>query len=73
MMNLELLEWAAKAKGGEKRFDDIARSHATKTIAHHFRADGGTYHVLNYDQRPGFCGVVQEIRRGQGLSSTATR
>ena len=49
MMNLELLEWAAKAKGGEKRFDDIARSHATKTIAHHFRADGGTYHVLNYD------------------------
>ena len=68
MMNLELLEWAAKATGGEKRFDDIARAHATKTMAHHFRADGGTYHVLNYDQRPGFLGVVQEIRRGQGLS-----
>ena len=68
MMNLEILEWAAKAKGGEKRFDDIARSHATKTMAHHFRADGGTYHVLNYDQRPGFCGAVQEVRRGQGLS-----
>ncbi len=68
MMNLELLEWASKAKGGEKRFDDIARSHATKTMDHHFRADGGTYHVLNYDQRPGFIGVVQDIRRGQGLS-----
>ncbi len=68
MMNLELLEWASKVKGGEKRFDEIARSHATKTMAHHFRADGGTYHVLNYDQRPGFCGSVQEIRRGQGLS-----
>ena len=68
MMNLELLEWAAKAKGGEKRFDDIARSHSTKTMAHHFRADGGTYHVLNYDQRPGSLGAVQEIRRGQGLS-----
>jgi len=68
MMNLELLEWAAKAKGGEKRFDDIARSHSTKTMKHHFRADGGTYHVLNYDQRPGFLGAVQEIRRGQGLS-----
>jgi len=52
----------------EKRFDEIARSHATKTMAHHFRADGGTYHVLNYDQRPGFHGAVQEIRRGQGLS-----
>ena len=46
MMNLELLEWAAK-NGGDKRFDEIARSHATKTMAHHFRADGGTYHVLN--------------------------
>jgi len=68
MMNLELLEWAAKAKGGDSRFDEIARSHATKTMAHHFRADGGTYHVLNYDQRPGFHGAVQEIRRGQGLS-----
>ena len=67
MMNLELLEWAAK-NGGEKRFDEIARSHATKTMSHHFRADGGTYHVLNYDQRPGFHGAVQEIRRGQGLS-----
>ena len=67
MMNLELLEWAAK-NGGDSRFDEIARSHATKTMAHHFRADGGTYHVLNYDQRPKFVGKVQEIRRGQGLS-----
>ncbi|MBQ6136316.1 MAG: glycoside hydrolase family 88 protein [Kiritimatiellae bacterium] len=68
MMNLELLEEAAKIPGGERRFADVARSHATKTMAHHFRADGGTYHVLNYDQRPGFRGAVQEIRRGQGLS-----
>ena len=68
MMNLELLEAASKMPGGEKRFDEIARSHSTKTMAHHFRADGGTYHVLNYDQRPGFVGLVQEIRRGQGLS-----
>ena len=68
MMNLELLEWAAKAKGGEKRFDDIARSHSDVTMRNHFRADGGAFHVLNYDQRPGFAGTVQEIRRGQGLS-----
>ena len=68
MMNLELLEWAAKANGGDRRFDDIARSHSVKTMEHHFRADGGTYHVLNYDQRPGFLGAVQEIRRGQGRS-----
>jgi len=68
MMNLELLEEAAKLPGGDERFADIARSHATKTMAHHFRADGGTYHVLNYDQRPGYHCSVQEIRRGQGLS-----
>ena len=37
-------------------------------MKHHFRADGGCYHVLNYDQRPGFLGQVQEFRRGQGLS-----
>ena len=66
MMNLELLE-AVSQFSGDLRFARIARSHATVTMKHHFRADGGTYHVLNYDQRPGFHGAVQEIRRGQGL------
>ena len=65
MMNLELLEWAAKTKNGEKRFADVARSHATVTMKNHFRADGGTYHVLNYSQKDG---RIQEIRRGQGAS-----
>ncbi len=65
MMNLELLEWAAKAKGGDARFDAIARSHSDVTMRNHFRADGGTYHVLNYCQSDG---RVQEIRRGQGAS-----
>lgn len=63
LMNLELLEWAAKAKGGDKRFDRIARSHATMTMANHFRADGGTYHVLDYDQKTL---RVKSIERGQG-------
>lgn len=67
LMNLELLEAAAKISG-DSRFDMIARSHATKTLQNHFRADGGTYHVLDYDQRPGFLGSVQNIHRGQGLS-----
>ena len=49
----------------EKRFDEIARSHATKTMAHHFRADGGTYHVLDYDQETL---RVKGIMRGQGAS-----
>ena len=67
LMNLELLEVASKISGNP-RFDAIARGHATKTRQNHFRADGGTYHVLDYDQRPGFLGSVQDIRRGQGLS-----
>ena len=66
MMNLELMEEASKISG-DGRFAKMARSHANATMKHHFRADGGCYHVLNYDQRPGFAGAVQEIRRGQGL------
>ena len=64
MMNLELLEAVAGMGKGE-RFDQIARSHADVTMKHHFRADGGCYHVLNYNQGDG---RVQEIRRGQGAS-----
>ena len=73
MMNLEILEWAAKhpsptapnAKEQAAYFDKVARSHADVTMKHHFRADGGAYHVLNYCQKDG---RVQEIRRGQGAS-----
>ena len=64
LMNLELLEWASK-NGGGGRFDEIARSHAAKTMRHHFRPDGGAFHVLDYDQSTL---RVQEIRRGQGAS-----
>jgi hypothetical protein len=67
MMNLELLEAVSKFTGDD-RYASMARSHANVTMKHHFRADGGTYHVLNYDQRPAFAGRVQEIRRGQGAS-----
>lgn len=67
LMNLELLEFAAKCTANQ-RFAEIARSHASVTMKNHFRSDGGTYHVLDYDQRPGFVGQVQEIRRGQGRS-----
>ena len=65
MMNLEMLEWASKAKGGDKRFDRIARSHADVTMKNHYRPDGGAYHVLNYCPADG---RVQEVRRKQGAS-----
>lgn len=64
MMNLELMEWASKKSGNDK-YAKIARSHSDKTMIHHYRADGGCRHVLNYDQRNG---RVQQILRGQGAS-----
>ncbi len=64
MMNLELLEFASK-KSGNPYYAKVARSHATNTMGHHFRADGGTYHVLDYDQ---VTKRVKAIERGQGAS-----
>ncbi len=48
MMNLELLFWASK-QSGDKRFRDIAVSHADNTIKNHFRSDYSSYHVVNYN------------------------
>jgi Glycosyl Hydrolase Family 88. len=48
MMNLELLFWASK-NGGNKKYYDIAVSHATVTKNNQFRPDGSCYHVAVYD------------------------
>jgi hypothetical protein len=68
MMNLELLFWAA-ANGGPARLREIAVSHAEKTMSNHFRADGGTYHVLGYD--PG-SGTVLARNTHQGAADGST-
>jgi unsaturated chondroitin disaccharide hydrolase len=52
MMNLELLFWASKNGGGDS-LRDMAIRHALTTRAHHFRNDGGTYHVVNFDTATG--------------------
>ncbi len=65
LMNLELLEAATRMSGNAK-FDKVARSHATVTSKHHFRADGGCYHVLDYDQ---VTKRVKGVTRGQGAST----
>ena len=48
MMNLELLFWASKVSG-DPVFHDIAVTHANTTMANHFRPDGSSYHVVDYD------------------------
>jgi rhamnogalacturonyl hydrolase YesR len=48
MMNLELLCEATRLSG-DSSFARIAISHADTTMKYHFRPDGSSYHVVNYD------------------------
>jgi rhamnogalacturonyl hydrolase YesR len=48
MMNLELLLFAAQ-NGGDPSWRDMAISHTVKTMQNHVRADGGTYHAVDYN------------------------
>lgn len=48
MMNLELLTQATKLTG-DSIFYKIAVSHADTTMKYHFRPDGSSYHVVNYN------------------------
>ena len=52
LMNLELLLRAARS-GGDPRFREIAISHADATLANHFRPDGSTFHVVDYEAASG--------------------
>lgn len=52
MMNLELL-FRAALLSGDKRFYEIAVSHASHTWENHFRTDNSTYHVVDYDPENG--------------------
>ena len=68
MMNLELLEWAAK-NGGDKNFLAVAKSHADKTNRNHFRSDSSAYHILDYNPANG---KIFSYRAGQGASADGT-
>ena len=58
MMNLELLTQATKISG-DSSFYKIAVSHADTTIKYHFRPDGSSYHVVNYDTING--GFIERV------------
>ena len=68
MMNLELLEWAAK-NGGDEKFLAVAKSHADKTNRNHFRPDSSAYHILDYNPENG---KIYSYRAGQGASADGT-
>jgi unsaturated chondroitin disaccharide hydrolase len=52
MMNLEFLLWAGK-NSGDKKFVEIAVTHADNTIKNHYRPDYSSYHVVCYDKTNG--------------------
>ena len=52
MMNLELL-FEASLLTGNKKYHEMAVSHATKTMENHFRDDYSSYHVVDYDPETG--------------------
>lgn len=52
MMNLEML-FRASELTGDKRFREIAITHANTTLKNHFRADNSSYHVVDYDPETG--------------------
>lgn len=67
MMNLELL-FAATRFTKDSSYYKIAIAQADNTIKHHFREDGSSYHVLNYDPSTG--NVLQK-RTAQGLADSS--
>jgi hypothetical protein len=64
MMNLDLLFWATKATG-DSTYYHIAVSHAMRTMQEHFRPDGSSYHVVDFNPETG---VVQARHTHQGFS-----
>ena len=52
MLNLELLFWVAE-NCGRRDLYDIAFRHAEVTMAHQFRPDWSTYHVMVFDDKTG--------------------
>ncbi|ETW75184.1 glycoside hydrolase family 88 protein [Heterobasidion irregulare TC 32-1] len=68
MMNLEVLFVSADLTGNTT-LRDIAISHADKTMTNHVRADGSSFHVVDYNATTG---VVFERRTAQGYADWST-
>ncbi|HEX8704805.1 MAG TPA: hypothetical protein VF815_38590, partial [Myxococcaceae bacterium] len=67
MMNLELLFWASR-NGGDAAWNDMALRHALKTMTDLVRADGSTFHVVDYTGTGG----IRSRGTFQGFSDSST-
>ncbi|KAI0061989.1 d-4,5 unsaturated-glucuronyl hydrolase-like protein [Artomyces pyxidatus] len=68
MMNLEVLFVSANLTGNDT-LRQIAISHADKTMQNHVRADGSSFHVVDYNSTTG---IVIDQRTSQGYSNSST-
>lgn len=68
MMNLELLTQATRISG-DSSYYKIAVSHADTTMKYHYRPDGSSYHVINYDTIRG--GFLERVTH-QGFSNESS-
>jgi unsaturated chondroitin disaccharide hydrolase len=68
MMNLQVLWWAA-AETGERRYHEVAVSHAERTAEWHMRPDGSCVQSVHFD--PG-AGVPVRKHTHQGYSAEST-
>lgn len=68
MMNLELLYWAA-VEDDNPRLAQMATSHAMLTQRHHVRADGGSFHLVDFECNTG---VMLRGRTHQGFLGHST-
>jgi len=71
MMNLELLFYAYNVTG-DKKYYDVAVSHANTTLKYHFREDHSSYHVVDYDTISGKP-LHQQTCQGYSDNSTWSR
>lgn len=67
MMNLELLFWAAR-ETGDKKYYDVAVTHANTTVKNHLREDFSCYHVVDYDT---ITGEVRDRATAQGYADNS--
>lgn len=69
MMNLALLARSASTYTHNTTLLRIAISHADKTMTHHIRPDGSSFHVCDYSATTG---AVYTCRTAQGLADNST-
>jgi len=68
LMNLELLFFASK-NGGPAAWHEMASSHAARSLMHHVRPDGSTFHLVDFDPATG---AVPAQSTWQGFSEEST-